>query len=69
MQRRINLTIPLACPHCLAEILASLDQVEAQATIECSLCRTTIELRPEDVAVPPRWNAEPPETLYCGIQF
>ena len=69
MQEHANLTIPLACPHCLAEILASLDQVEARTTIECSVCRTAIELRPEDVAIAPRWNAEPPETLYCGIQF
>jgi transcription elongation factor Elf1 len=69
MQEHVNLTIPLACPHCLAELLTTLDEVEAKAIIECAVCRTAVELRPEDLPLPPRWNTEPPEQLYCGIQF
>jgi len=69
MQEHANLTIPLACPHCLAELLATLDQIEAQSTVECPTCRTTIELRAGDLPMPPRWNTEPPEALYRGIEF
>jgi transcription elongation factor Elf1 len=69
MQKHMNLTIPLACPHCLAELLANIDQIEARATLQCAKCHTTVELRAEDLPVPPRWNAEPPEQLYCGIEF
>ena len=69
MQKRVNVTIPLACPHCLAELLTTLDEDHAQATIQCSTCRTAVELRPEDLHLPPRWNAEPHEDLYHGITF
>jgi transcription elongation factor Elf1 len=69
MQKHANVTIPLACPHCLAELLATLDQIEAKATLRCAACRTAVELRPENLPMPPRWNAEPPEALYRGIEF
>ena len=69
MPRHINLTIPLACPHCRTEIPATLDDVQEGATIECSACRTAIDLRPENLPMPPQWNSEPPEAHYYGIQI
>ena len=29
MQKYFNVTFPLACPHCLTEMLATLDNVQA----------------------------------------
>ena len=63
MQRRFNVFIPSACPHCRTEILLTLDQVHEEKSIRCALCGTTIVLRPDDLPVPPRHAPGPGETL------
>ena len=58
MQRRANVTIPLACPHCLEELLVTLDCLQPEATLQCDRCGTPIELRPERLpARPMSWPA------------
>jgi transcription elongation factor Elf1 len=69
MQRRLNLTIPLACPHCLAELLATLDDLQQQANVRCPECGTVVELHPENVPMPPVYEPHPHKPLYCGIEF
>ncbi len=49
MQRRFNIIVPMACPHCRTELLLTLDQVHEERCIRCSLCGTTIILRPEEL--------------------
>ena len=52
MQRRFNIFIPLACPQCLTELLLTLDQIHEERSVRCSLCGTTIVLRPEVMLTP-----------------
>jgi transcription elongation factor Elf1 len=67
MQRRVNVTIPLACPHCLAELLVTLDDIQQEATLQCDRCGTAIELRPERLpARPMPWPAA--EKVFFLIQ-
>lgn len=58
MQRRFNIFVPLACPHCRTELLLTLDQIHEEKSIRCALCGTTIVLRPEGLPTP---NHEAPE--------
>jgi transcription elongation factor Elf1 len=67
MQKHFDVTIPLACPHCLAEMFATLDEVEKTRTLQCSACGTDVELRPEDLARSAAMR--PPEPTYFGIEF
>ena len=62
MQRRHNIFVPLACPHCRTELLLTLDQVHEERSIRCSLCGTTIVLRPEVLSTPA--TQSPTETNY-----
>lgn len=62
MQRHFNIIVPMACPHCRTELLLTLEQVHAERSIRCSLCGTTIILRPEELPgadLPPK--ADPPD--------
>ena len=68
MQRHFNVTFPLACPHCLTEMLASLDDVQAERTIRCSECGTPVELQAEDLALPTAIYAESEQSFF-GIEF
>jgi transcription elongation factor Elf1 len=68
MQRHVNVTIPLACPHCLTELLATLDDVQQEQTIRCSACGTDVELRAKDHLPLPA--VEPAaDQIPFGIQF
>jgi len=49
MQRRFNVIVPMACPHCRTELLLTLEQLHTERRITCSLCGTTIVLRPEEM--------------------
>jgi len=42
----------MACPHCLVDLFPTLDHRQAERTIQCSRCGTTIELRPDDLPMP-----------------
>lgn len=52
MDRPLNVFVPMACPHCLADLFPTLDDLQAERTIQCSRCGTTIELRPDDLPMP-----------------
>ena len=52
MDRPLNVFVPMACPHCLADLLPTLDDIQEERTIRCSRCGTEVELRPEDVPMP-----------------
>ncbi|MBM4018414.1 MAG: hypothetical protein FJ288_08840 [Planctomycetes bacterium] len=69
MQRRLNLTIPLACPHCLAELLMTLDDLQRETSIRCPECRTAFDLRPEDLPMPPIYEPHAGQALYFGVEF
>jgi len=61
MRRAFNVIVPTACPHCRTELLLTLEMFHEERTIRCSLCGTTIRLRPEALSVPPvRQDAEAP---------
>jgi predicted Zn finger-like uncharacterized protein len=47
MQRRFNILVPLSCPHCQAELMSTLDQLQREESVRCAWCGTTIELRNE----------------------
>jgi transcription elongation factor Elf1 len=66
MQRRFNVTVLLACPHCLAEIMTTCDEVQEEQTILCCECGTKVELKPEERILPGAFYA-PPEQSYSGI--
>ena len=68
MQRHFNVTFPMACPHCLAEMLVSLDDVQRERAIHCSECGTDVELQAEDLALPAAIYAES-EQAFFGIEF
>ncbi len=68
MQKYFNVTFPLACPHCLTEMLATLDNVQQQRTIQCSECGTPVELKPEELALPTAIYAESEQSFF-GIEF
>jgi|WetSurMetagenome_2_1015567.scaffolds.fasta_scaffold04391_5 transcription elongation factor Elf1 len=68
MQRHFNVTFPLACPHCLMEMLATLDEVEERRTIHCSSCGTDVDLKAEDLALPAAIYTES-EQAFFGIEF
>jgi len=59
VQRHVNLFVPLACPHCHAELLTTLDNIQEQASIRCVRCGTVIELQPEDFAPPGEFPSPP----------
>ena len=63
MQRRFNIFIPLACPHCRRELLLTLDQVHEEKSVRCALCGTTIVLQPEDPPAPAHHAPEPGKFL------
>ena len=48
MSKHVNVLVPLACPHCAAELYATLDDLQEMASVRCSRCGTEIELRPEE---------------------
>ena len=52
MDVHFNLFIPMACPHCLTELMPTLDAIHDEDTIQCTRCGTTIELRLEDLPIP-----------------
>ena len=68
MQKRLNLTIPLACPHCLAEMLTTLDEVRQESTIRCAACGTSVELHPDSLPAA-GLHQRLEEQAYFGIRF
>jgi transcription elongation factor Elf1 len=68
MQRHFNVTFPLACPHCLSEILITLDEVGEQRSIQCSSCGTDVELQAENLILPSMIHPETEQAFY-GIEF
>jgi len=52
MARRPNVFVPLACPHCMAELLPTLDDIQDERAIRCSACGTEVDLHPDDVPMP-----------------
>jgi len=69
MQRRLNVTIPRGCPHCLAELLTTLDDLQQQASVRCPECGTTVQLHPEDLPLPFIYEPQLREPLYFGVEF
>ena len=55
MQKRFNILVPLACPHCQAELLTTLDQVQQELFVRCTGCGTTIEFPNEALPPPAAW--------------
>jgi DNA-directed RNA polymerase subunit RPC12/RpoP len=68
MQRHVNVTIPLSCPHCQAELLTTLDDLQQETAIQCLQCGTRVDLRPEDLPMPPLCGEVREESFY-GIEF
>jgi transcription elongation factor Elf1 len=68
MQRHVNVTILLSCPHCQAELLTTLDDVQQETTIQCLQCGTRVDLRPENLPMPPVYT-EVREEFFFGIKF
>ena len=59
MQRRVNVLVPFACPHCNSEMTITLDQWADEKPVWCARCRTMVSLREETLlGVPP---PEPPQ--------
>jgi len=52
MARHFNMLVPLACPHCLTELLVTLEQVQDEESVQCARCGTVVALQPEDLPVP-----------------
>ncbi|HUU30987.1 MAG TPA: hypothetical protein VMY69_02680 [Phycisphaerae bacterium] len=59
MGTHLNMFVPLGCPHCHAELLTTLDDVQEEVSLRCSRCGTVIELRPEDLGVPGAFPSAP----------
>jgi DNA-directed RNA polymerase subunit RPC12/RpoP len=68
MQKHVNVTIPLACPHCLAEMLTTIDEVQQEATIQCAACGTAVELFPKNLPTA-GLHQRLEEQAYFGIRF
>jgi transcription elongation factor Elf1 len=68
MQRHVNVTIPLSCPNCQAELLTTLDDVQQETAIQCLQCGTRVDLRPENLLRPPGYT-EVREEFFFGIKF
>ena len=68
MQKHVNVMLLLACPHCLAELTTTVDDVQQEANIQCPQCGTRVELHPDDLpsARPHMPTADRP---FYGIQF
>jgi predicted Zn finger-like uncharacterized protein len=62
MQKRFNILVPLACPHCLAELMLTLDQVQQEESVRCTSCGTTIDLNIE-MCLPPEALPAPEDFL------
>ena len=56
MKGHLNMTIPLSCPHCRAELLTTLDNVLQEVAIQCLQCGTRVDLRSEDLPTPPLYG-------------
>jgi predicted Zn finger-like uncharacterized protein len=61
MQKRFNILVPLACPHCLAELMPTLDQVQQEESVRCASCGTTVDLHVE--------MRPPPESLPASQDY
>jgi transcription elongation factor Elf1 len=68
MQKHFNVTVLLACPHCLAEIITTVDEVREGQPVHCPECGTDVELKIEGLALPAAIYAES-EQAYFGIEF
>ena len=69
MQKRFNVSIPLACPHCLIELVTTMEDIEQQQTMTCSACGTHFELKPEEHLPLGATRTPPAEQVYHGIEF
>ena len=47
MQRRVNILVPFACPHCDSEMTVTLDQIQEAKFVWCARCNTMVSLREE----------------------
>lgn len=47
MPHTLNMFVPLACPHCHADLLARLSDIEDETTIQCNRCGAGVELGPD----------------------
>jgi len=68
MKGHLNMTIPLSCPHCQAELLTTLDDVQQEVAIQCLQCGTRVDLRCVDLPMPPLYG-EVREESFFGIEF
>jgi hypothetical protein len=68
MQKRFNVTVLLACPHCLAEIATTHDEVQEEQSINCCERGTRFEPKPEEMILPAAFYAQS-EQNYFGVEF
>jgi len=68
MQKHVNVTVPLACPHCSADMLTTIDEVEQESAIQCATCGTSVELHPDNLFIP-GLHQRVEEQAYFGIKF
>lgn len=52
MQRRVNVLVPFSCPHCLTELMPTLDQVQEEESVQCSRCGTKVDLHIDPLPPP-----------------
>jgi hypothetical protein len=64
MQKRVNVIVPLACPHCRAEIYTTLDDVHQKPRLQCCECGTDVELEAEDLILPTMIAIEAEQAFY-----
>ena len=52
MQRRVNVFVPFACPRCDVEMVITLEELHAGATVRCVSCGAQVDLKPEEPSLP-----------------
>jgi len=52
MGKPLNAFVPLACPHCHADMYTTLDSVRDEAFIQCCRCGAVVELGADDLPGP-----------------
>ena len=52
MQRRVNVFVPFACPQCDVEMVVTLEELHAGATVRCVSCGARVDLKPETLSLP-----------------
>ena len=60
MQRRVNVLVPFACPHCGSEMTVTLDQIQEEESVWCARCNTMVSLHQEALFGLPMPEPPPP---------